>query len=220
MNIQELRFGSGTLSKSRDDKTLEHLLVEITLVINKGENSLNHVELAWNILIFWLDTKWPAVFDPSTSKRSWTSNMNEGSRMMRKNSQWMIHSFHVLKIGLKNTTLRAQFFTLLFFHLLCPLWILGWELFFKKNFHYSIFTNSFQHFLWAWLNRKNTKNDWNTTPFYFKKPLVNSILKAWNVRLMHYCYKPFVATCITTNNYFVGGIECLMHFMATKEGGS
>ena len=93
--------------------------------------------------------------------------MNEGSRMMRKNSQWMIHSFHVLKIGLKNTTLRAQFFTLLFFHLLCPLWILGWELFFKKNFHYSIFTNSFQHFWWAWLNRKNTKNDWNTTQTFF-----------------------------------------------------
>ena len=141
--------------------------------------------------------------------------------MMRKNSQWMIHSFHVLKIGLKNTTLRAQFFTLLFFIYFAHCEFLVGNFFSKRTFTASrIFTNSFQHFLWAWLNRKNTKNDWNTTPFYFKNSLVNSILKAWNVRLMHYCYKPFVATCITTNNYFVGGIECLMHFMATKEGGS
>ena len=41
--------------------------------------------------------------------------------MMMKNSQWMIHSFHVLKIGLKNTTLRAQFFTLLFFSSTLPI---------------------------------------------------------------------------------------------------
>ena len=93
--------------------------------------------------------------------------------------------------------------------------------FFQKELSLQHFHKFLSTFFWAWLNRKNTKNDWNTTPFYFKKPsLVNSILKAWNVRLMHYCYKPFVATCITTNNYFVGGIECLMHFMATKEGGS
>ena len=121
----------------------------------------------------------------------------------------------------KYNSARAIFYPSFFFIYFAHCEFLVGNFFSKRTFTASrIFTNSFQHFWWAWLNRKNTKNDWNTTPFYFKNSLVNSILKAWNVRLMHYCYKPFVATCITTNNYFVGGIECLMHFMATKEGGS
>ena len=71
--------------------------------------------------------------------------------------------------------------------------------------------------------QKNDKNatKLNSKAFWVFKTFFGEFnSQAWNVRLMHYCYKPFVATCITTNNYFVGGIECIVPnaFYGNKRG--
>ena len=176
MNIQELRFGSGTLSKTqrrhRQNARLEHLLVEITLVINKGENSQRprKTRMKYPHFLTWYKMAcgfWSIHFSFSLKDHE-LQTWKRGEWWWKIFNGWLrdvIHSFHVLKIGLKNTTARAQkvFFYPSFFHLLCPLWILGWELFSKRTF--TAFSQIPFNIFWGLDLIEKTKIDWNTIQF-------------------------------------------------------